>query len=202
MAGACRNRTCAAPKNCLSNRQRKPRRGERWGTLAAGFTWSLMKANHLSHLCGPFANHVRENGQNVAWAGGGSGFAGTARAEALNNAGDDLAANLPGSEPTLYPAIARYLAIDRRANGSRGYGPMMQSATCDWPGPQQNPDAAGPGHRKGGLDAQSFRLRGRGYRVAGHWCVGEPGRPPRLLFHPLRQALKSIPPPPRSFDSA
>ena len=45
-----------------------PAVGERWGTLTAGLTWSLMKASTFSHLCRSLANHVRENGQYVAWA--------------------------------------------------------------------------------------------------------------------------------------
>jgi hypothetical protein len=55
----------------------------------------------------------------------------------------------------------------------------------------QDPDVAELGNRKGGLDAQCFRRRRRGYRVAEYRSVGEPGGASRLLLQPLRQALRS-----------
>jgi hypothetical protein len=70
-----------------------------------------MKANYVSHLRGSLANHVRENGQNVAWAGGGSDSTRSPPGKALNYASDDLAVNLPGSEHTLQLAAARMSPI-------------------------------------------------------------------------------------------
>ncbi len=87
-------------QNRLSNRQRKPRRGERWGTLTAGFTWSLIKAES-----GFSSARITCQSRAREWlicrmCGRRFRPAHAVRATAPNDASDELAANLPGSEHT------------------------------------------------------------------------------------------------------